>query len=328
MMERTGKITDGLAIVRWTNKADLQDKLTETKLKSVLGRACHFMSSVLCLGAVVLICANAPAQNLFVSVDGPDANIYELTPEGVRTIFASEIGIAGALAFDNAGNLFVASDNIYEFSPDGMRSTFATGIFEALAFDKAGNLFVADSPGYAIYKFTPGGMRSTFAATDGVNRIAFQPTQGSPPPQIVATPSVSPDGGEFRRRVMVTLTDVTPGTTIYYTLDGSDPTTTSLPYLGAFRLRHSATVKTIAVDSSGNEGAIKIHVDFPSIGAVYWQFTQIANQLQAQGDSGTADAFRTYAMSFLSYANRSFRVTSARSCSDAGSSEWTDSPSG
>jgi len=92
---------------------------------------------------------------------------------------------------------------------------------------------------------------------DASDPVALGWMQGSPPPpQIVATPSVSPDGGKFRRRVMVTLTDITPGTTIYYTRDGSDPTTTSLPYLGAFRLRHSATVKTIAVDSSGNESGI------------------------------------------------------------------------
>jgi hypothetical protein len=55
---------------------------------------------------------------------------------------------------------------------------------------------------------------------------------------------------------MVTLMDVTPGTTIYYTLDGSDPTTTSLAYQGAFMLTRSATVKTIAVDSSRNESGV------------------------------------------------------------------------
>jgi DNA-binding beta-propeller fold protein YncE len=44
-----------------------------------------------------------------------------------------------------------------------------------LAFDNAGNLFVADSPAHAIYKFTPSGVRTTFAATDGVNLLAFQP---------------------------------------------------------------------------------------------------------------------------------------------------------
>jgi hypothetical protein len=58
--------------------------------------------------------------------------------------------------------------------------------------------------------------------------------------------------------VIVTLTNVTPGTTIYYTLDGSDPTTTSIPYQGAFVLRRSATVKAIAVDSSLNESGIAI----------------------------------------------------------------------
>ena len=58
--------------------------------------------------------------------------------------------------------------------------------------------------------------------------------------------------------MIVRLTNVTPGTTIYYTLDGSDPTITSIPYHGAFVLRRSATLKAMAVDSSLNESAIAI----------------------------------------------------------------------
>ena len=73
------------------------------------------------------------------------------------------------LAFDSAGNLFEAdvnSGNIYEFTPDGTRSTFASGLNGpfGLAFDSAGNLFEADEVSGNIYEFTPGGTRSTFAS--------------------------------------------------------------------------------------------------------------------------------------------------------------------
>ena len=57
--------------------------------------------------------------------------------------------ILQALAFNSAGNLFVAdqnSGNIYEFTPGGVQSTFASGLDYpyGLAFNSAGDLFVAD----------------------------------------------------------------------------------------------------------------------------------------------------------------------------------------
>jgi len=208
--------------------------------------------------------------NLFVADQG-SGNIFKFTPDGGRSTFASGLGSPFDLAFDSAGSLFVtdwggSGGHISKFTPDGTRSTFAEGGFpEGLAFDNAGNLFVVDSDTEEIFKFTPAGARSTIAQNVGlgldlVAHLAFQRTQALTPPSppMVATPSVSPNGGRFRRRVIVTLTNVTPGTTIYYTLDGSDPTTSSIAYHGAFVLRHSATLEAIAVDSSLNESAIAI----------------------------------------------------------------------
>ena len=102
--------------------------------------------------------------------------IYKLTPNGLRTTFASGLDVPIALAFDSAGNLFVVNvynalpvpsydprGTIYKFTPAGGRTTFALGFPHSggVAFDNAGNLFVADSPGQAIYKITSGGVRST-----------------------------------------------------------------------------------------------------------------------------------------------------------------------
>src|SRR6266513_940850 len=41
----------------------MKNKLTETKFKSALGLTCHLISRALCLGAVMLICSSALAQN-------------------------------------------------------------------------------------------------------------------------------------------------------------------------------------------------------------------------------------------------------------------------
>ena len=48
--------------------------------------------------------------------------------------------------------------------------------------------------------------------------------------QTTATPTISPNGGTFRQKVRVKLFCATPGATIFYTTDGSDPTTASTVY--------------------------------------------------------------------------------------------------
>jgi sugar lactone lactonase YvrE len=73
---------------------------------------------------------NAQAQNLF-EADYGSGHIYEFTPGGVQSTFASGLSTPFGLAFDSAGNLFEAdrgSGNIYEFTPGGVRSTFASGL--------------------------------------------------------------------------------------------------------------------------------------------------------------------------------------------------------
>jgi sugar lactone lactonase YvrE len=105
--------------------------------------------------------------------------IYEFTPDGVQSTFASPPSIQSfGLAFDSAGNLYTVVNfetepsQIWKYLPDGTPSVFATASslsygFADLAFDRFGNLFVStESNGQepdTIRKFTPDGMESMFA---------------------------------------------------------------------------------------------------------------------------------------------------------------------
>jgi hypothetical protein len=64
--------------------------------------------------------------------------------------------------------------------------------------------------------------------------------------EVVATPVISPAGGEVEKGASVTIACATSGATIYYTTNGAEPTTSATKYTGAIAVNSAMTIKAIA----------------------------------------------------------------------------------
>jgi sugar lactone lactonase YvrE len=75
-------------------------------------------------------------------------------------------------------------------------------------------------------------------------------------PTPVATPTFSPAAGSYGPAQTVTISDATSGTTIYYTTNGTTPTTSSTVYSSPITVSASETVQAIAVKANYSNSAV------------------------------------------------------------------------
>jgi hypothetical protein len=73
---------------------------------------------------------------------------------------------------------------------------------------------------------------------------------------VLPTPTFSPAAGTYTTSQSVTISDGTSGTTIYYTTNGTTPTTSSTVYSGAITVSATETIKAIAVETGFTNSAV------------------------------------------------------------------------
>jgi len=96
----------GLLAIRLSTTHSRRRRRKESLINALFSRQAQFVGAA-CAGAVLLMAPSAPAQNLFAG--DYSGSIYDYTPGGVRSTFASGFSNPWGLAVDSAGDLFVAN---------------------------------------------------------------------------------------------------------------------------------------------------------------------------------------------------------------------------
>jgi hypothetical protein len=118
---------------------------------------------------------------------------------------------------------------------------------------QAGTLSGSNFGGSMGIQPTAAGM-FTYALTCGGNVSGFATLQVNQPP--AATPTFSPPPSTYTSSQMVTISDTTPGATIYYTTNGTMPTTSSTKYSGPVTVSSTETLEAIATASGYSTSAV------------------------------------------------------------------------
>ena len=139
-------------------------------------------------------------------------NLYVVGSTEVRVINLSTGIVSRAVGTGYWGN----------FGDGGAATMAEVSNPTGLAFDAAGNLYFTD------------------IGNNNVRKVTFAPP-------VTAAPSISLPAGSYTSLQYATLTDTTPHATIYYTLDGSTPTTSSHAYSVPIYIGGTVTLKAIAV---------------------------------------------------------------------------------
>ena len=97
-----------------------------------------------------------------------------------------------------------------------------------------------DAAGQAI-KFAVPAVANGKVYVPGINSLSVYGNS-----TFLPLPIISPNGGTFTNSMVVSLTNTFPGASIYYTLNGTNPTTNSILYTGPFVISVNTGVRAVA----------------------------------------------------------------------------------
>lgn len=208
-------------------------------------------------------------QNVALADASAGVTIYYTTngttPTTASAVYSAPIAVAAtttiqAIAGGTGYTASPAASATFTITSPAAAPTFSPA---AGTYTSAQNVTLTAGTGATIY-YTTNGMTPTSASTvysgpiavnstTTLEAIAIAGSSTSPVAtalytvtQPAAAPTFSPVAGTFNAAQSVTLADATPGAKIYYTLDGSAPTTSSTPYTGPIPVAQSTAINAVA----------------------------------------------------------------------------------
>jgi hypothetical protein len=213
-------------------------------------------------------------QSVTISDTTPGATIYYTTngiaPTTSSTVYSGPLSVGGSETLSAIAVAAGSSTSALQTAAYTITSAAATPTFSPASGTYASTQTVAigdTTPGATIYYTNNGTTPTTsstlysgaisVSATETLNAIAVlagfsQSATGTAAYTITppaAIPTFSPVAGNYTTAQAVTISDATPGATIYYTTNGTAPTTSSPVYSSPITVSATETVNAIAVAS-------------------------------------------------------------------------------
>ncbi len=219
----------------------------------------------------VVIASTTPGATFYYTTNGSTPTTSSTLYNGPISVGVSETLNAIAVAPNfNTSAVGTAAYIINLPAAPGPTFSAAAGTYTSVQ-----SVTLSDSvPGSMIYYTTDGSTPTTSSnlysapisvgVTETITAVAIGTGYNLSPPVSAAftinlpaaTPAFSPAAGTYTTIQSVTITSATSGAMIYYTLDGSAPTTSSTLYTGAITVGASETLKAVAIATGSSVSAV------------------------------------------------------------------------
>jgi hypothetical protein len=213
--------------------------------------------------------AYGPAQSVTISDTTSGATIYYTTngttPTTASSTYSSAITVSATETLEAIAAKTGYSNSAVGSAAYTINGAAATPTFSPAAgtYSSAPSVTISDTTPSATIYYTTNGTTPTTGSTQYTGAITVSATEtleaiaakagytnsavGSAAYTLqAATPTFSPAAGTYSSAPSVTISDTTPSATIYYTTNGTTPTTGSTQYTGAITVSATETLEAIA----------------------------------------------------------------------------------
>lgn len=209
---------------------------------------------------------------------------------GSTTSFEGDASLVWTIATSGTGYTIKNGGNYVGWTSGNSADLVAEADYDAtkclMAIEEDGDVYhikVSADQSRVLAKNTGSASFAFYASTGQYADIVFVPATALAP---VSTPTFSPAAGEVDSGTEVTISTTTDGATIYYTTDGTDPTTSSTQG-STVTINSATTIKAIAV-KDGMANSEVATAQYTLSGVINYPTLETSNVTLTAGTNGSA----------------------------------------